>query len=278
MTQHFHVPVVQADLRIEESLMQLFDSLDYLDNLVNDVFGKIEKKVEAHRAKVISVNNRLNVAKAKVEKIVGSRKATQVFSSAKYPGPKKLNSFDILYGDTDESRVSRKNYNNVDRRIGRVDEVALREKQQFFRIELEVSRKRDREITEDEERCEGLGGLPKNIDSCSNLLLFNMKDNPYKKYVVMDPLVGATTVTRDDLEEQALKLANAPESLMGGEYYQTMVGDTYRYVPKMSHVPEISAPDVLTGLTGVADIHYTAELSNIAPSFELAGAVPDLPA
>ena len=25
--------------------MQHFDSLDYLDNLVNDVFGKIEKKV-----------------------------------------------------------------------------------------------------------------------------------------------------------------------------------------------------------------------------------------
>ena len=37
--------VVQHDLRTEESLMQLFDALEYLDGVVHDVFGKIEAKV-----------------------------------------------------------------------------------------------------------------------------------------------------------------------------------------------------------------------------------------
>lgn len=37
--------VVQHDLRTEESLMQLFDALEYLDDVVDDVFGKIEAKV-----------------------------------------------------------------------------------------------------------------------------------------------------------------------------------------------------------------------------------------
>ena len=49
---------------------------------------------------------------------------------------------------------------------------------QFYSIEFNARRKRDREITEDEERCEGLGGLPQNIGSLSNLLLFNTQENP----------------------------------------------------------------------------------------------------
>lgn len=39
------VPVVQADLRKEESLMQLFDSLEYLDVVVNDVFNRVSRQV-----------------------------------------------------------------------------------------------------------------------------------------------------------------------------------------------------------------------------------------
>ena len=41
-------------------------------------------KVALNRDKVIVINNRLNVAKAKVDSLIGTKKATQVFSSAKY--------------------------------------------------------------------------------------------------------------------------------------------------------------------------------------------------
>ena len=62
------------------------------------------------------------------------------------------------YGDGEGKDVERKPHKNVQTRIVRVDDPTLREKLQFFHIELKVTRKRDREITEDEERCEGLGG------------------------------------------------------------------------------------------------------------------------
>ena len=50
---------------------------------------------------------------------MGSKKATQVFSSAKYPGPQKLSDFEILYGKTEDNHVSRKTYSALDRRIVR---------------------------------------------------------------------------------------------------------------------------------------------------------------
>ena len=43
---------------------------------------------------------------------------------------------------------------------------------------------------------QGLGSLPKNLASVSSLLLFNTTENPYKKYVTVDPLKGAVTKTR----------------------------------------------------------------------------------
>ena len=48
-----------------------------------------------------------------------------------------------------------------------------------------------------DEEHEGLGGLPRNLVSVSSLLLFNTEDNPYKRYVMVDPLRGAVTKTRD---------------------------------------------------------------------------------
>eukprot|EP00039_Didymoeca_costata_P018699 m.334591 g.334591 ORF g.334591 m.334591 type:complete len:505 (-) comp17392_c0_seq1:151-1665(-) len=277
--QRFKVPVVPSDLRLEESLLQLLDSLEYLETVVDDVFGRIEAKVAVHRDKVIDVNNRLNVAQAKVQKIVGTRNATQVFSSAKYPAPKTMNTtIDSLYEGLDQRDIERVFHGSVHSRIGRVDGETLKDKLKFFHIEVKVSRKRDREITEDEERCEGLGGLPKNVGSVSNLLLFNTQENPYKKYVVIDPLLGAVTKTREDVEEQN-KLASAPDTILAGEYYISQEGESYRYVPNIGHVPEISAPDVLPNLPGVADINFSSDMTSIAPSLpgNVASNVPELP-
>lgn len=78
----------------------------------------------------------------------------------------------------------------------------MREKKSIYNITLKnASRKNDREITADEEQLEGLGGLPKNLTSISSLLLFNTEENPYKKYVTIDPLHGAVTRTREGMGE-----------------------------------------------------------------------------
>jgi hypothetical protein len=67
-------------------------------------------QVAENHTKILAVNKRLNVAKAKVDKIVGTKKATKVFSSAKYPGPKSLDDFDNLYGDGVNKGIRRKHH------------------------------------------------------------------------------------------------------------------------------------------------------------------------
>ena len=50
-------------------------------------------------------------------------------------------------------------------------------------------------------------------------LLFNTQENPYKKYVTIDPLLGAVTKTRDAVDEEAA-MAAAPQTILTGEGYQ----------------------------------------------------------
>lgn len=79
----------------------------------------------------------------------------------------------------------------------------MKEKQSIYNIHLKnVKRKNDKVITADEEQHEGLGGLPKNLSSVSSLLLFNTEENPYKRYVTIDPLRGAVTRTREGKNER----------------------------------------------------------------------------
>lgn len=76
----------------------------------------------------------------------------------------------------------------------------MKEKRSIYSIQIrDVTRKHNREITADEEQLEGLGGLPKNLISVSSLLLFNTEENPYKKYVTIDPLRGAVSKTRQGM-------------------------------------------------------------------------------
>ena len=49
----------------------------------------------------------------------------------------------------------------VEEELAPVTAQTVKDKLQFLSIELKARRKRDKEITEDEERCEGLGGLPR---------------------------------------------------------------------------------------------------------------------
>lgn len=106
--------------------------------VVHEVFGRIEDKVATNRDKLISVNNRINAAKAKVDGIVGSKKATQVFSSAKYPGPAALVPFAPVYQGVERQEVPHEFHPEIDSRIGKGTPEEMESKLQFFSIDFQA--------------------------------------------------------------------------------------------------------------------------------------------
>ena len=131
--------------------------------------------------------------------------------------------------------------------------------------------------SESETGGEGLGSLPHYLSSVSSLLLFNTAENPYKKYVVLDPLEGAKTKTRDKIIEEENELSDAPITITQGEELGRMQQDSIMYVPLMPELSQLDVPEMLPQLQYVAsDVFYSADVgASIAPS--LANTVPDLP-
>ena len=280
-SQVYNVPVVLPALRREESYHQLVDALEYLDAVASDIFNRVSCRVAESRDQLTSINHRVNVAQAKIDRLRNSSsKATRVFSPPKYPAPPRLSEATTVFAEVNPllQRV-RKPKMEVKSRLEEVTTDVLKAKRHPFLLPSKKTEKTPdiRFASDDPEQGEGLGSLPRHICSVSSLLLFNTPENPYKKYVVLDPLSGATTKTRDKLNEEE-SLSEAPVTITQGEELERGPQDSVMYVPVMPELPELEVPELLPSLPFVAaDMFYTADIGkSIAPSLANAS-VPELP-
>ncbi|XP_059169728.1 WASH complex subunit 1-like [Physella acuta] len=271
-SQGFNVPTIPPDLRREETIHQIADALDYLDKVANEVFARIGKRVVENKAHLQKINDRVNLATAQVEKLKGSNKATKVFASAKYPAVDKLEPFNTSFSDTDGLQDIKHSNFKVQEKHAIVDDRILKEKLKFYNVHLGTKARKNASS-----QGEGLGGLPRNTSSVSSLLLFNTTENPYKKYVLLDPL-GVVTKTRSAIEEEVNAMAEAPSTIVHNEEMFRATAENFLYMPKLGTVPEIAVPELLPNLPGVADdLAFSGDQgTSIAPSV-MGSNVPDLP-
>ncbi|XP_076363685.1 WASH complex subunit 1-like isoform X2 [Tachypleus tridentatus] len=274
--QVYNVNMIPPDLRREETIHCIADSLDYLEKITNDIFSKINSKVSEYHQRLKAINERASVAQAKIDKVRGTSKALKVFSSYKYPGIDQAEEYICCFGKSGDRSLEEMPHlvPHIAAKHPFPDERILKEKLQFYNVRA-CERTRDKEqLTE-----EGLGSLPRELDSVTTLLLFNTSENPYKKYVILDPL-GAVTKTRKSIEEEVKKecLGDAPYTILQREHLEKLDKHNYFYSPGLGQVPEMDVPLALPDLPGIADdLLYSADLGpSIAPSLPNT-AIPELP-
>lgn len=97
----------------------------------------------------------------------------QVFSSCKYPGDQNLDDYKALFTDNDGLTDKQSSSYRVKSKHIIPDEKLLKKKLQFYNVKVPERQKGKDQLME-----EGLGSLPKQLDSLSTLLLFNTSENP----------------------------------------------------------------------------------------------------
>lgn len=95
--QPYDVALVNCDLDGPETLSDVFYSLNQLSVTIDDVFGRIEKRLNEEKNRVSVINDRVGTCQKKVELVRGSNRATTVFSTAKFPAPKTLPMYNSLF-------------------------------------------------------------------------------------------------------------------------------------------------------------------------------------
>ena len=69
----------------QDMLVQMADTLEHLDRVSDDLFRRVSVRIDQSRARVQDIDRRVQAARAKIDKFTGSRKATRIFSSSRFP-------------------------------------------------------------------------------------------------------------------------------------------------------------------------------------------------
>lgn len=96
----YDIPLVSSNLRPQEMIIQMADTLEFLDRVSSDIFSKVALQIQDSRTRIINIHRRVEVAQAKIDGLKGSRKATKIFSSSRFPGNFQSESRGI-FNDTD---------------------------------------------------------------------------------------------------------------------------------------------------------------------------------
>ena len=101
-----------------------------------------------------------------------------------------------------------------------------------------------------------------------DLLLFNTEHNVYADWRPIDNLSGDdVAVERDDDDDGAVALHDAPDTVRFGDQMPEMERIEYSYKPQLGDVPSLDVPSMLPNLPNVADLAWSAaDLPSIAPS------------
>lgn len=101
----YEIPLVFNDLSTPQTLDDVFHALEKLSEAFDRTVNRIGHKLTAERQRVKSINERVSVCNGKIQLIVGSNRATTVFSTAKFPATKKLPHKSSIFFEPDEVRI-----------------------------------------------------------------------------------------------------------------------------------------------------------------------------
>ena len=246
------VAVVLQNLPPAETLNQMVDNLNYLCRVFDDAFNAIETQVNNERKKIISIQERVLKANEQTEMIAKyPNKSTTIHSHCEFPNinqdiPNKHNihlNIPLINMTNKLNEIKRNKYNlTLSQRLKKaqnVDTLSL-----YSKISENTKSKNT-------EKIEGLGTLPKWIDSIGNTLLFNTDQNPYMKYSTTDNLFGKDQKARDKEEKE---LFAAPKTITDRKNLNMDEVYDIGYQPELENVPIFNAPQQLTALSGLGNL------------------------
>lgn len=263
----YNVPIIPLNLRKEETIVQIAEALQYLEDISEDIFKRINERIELNSQHLSNISERIDKASKKIQSLSGAKKATQVFSSSKYPASHVNRQYRTVFGKSEEPLVVTRH--KVECKSSVVNEEPL-DRLYFYHVKLHES---ETKVMDD-----NLGPIPTDIESVNDLLLFNTGKNVYKKYELSDALKVSPGL-QEDKATSTSDIAPAPLSISDRSLLSKTSSESYFYTPNLGEVPSIDVPLDLPDLPGIADDLRFETDSNIviAPSVTTTPSVPDLP-
>lgn len=246
----YNVPVIQVDLRHEETIIQTANAFEYLDRVIGEVFDKIDERIRHNNGRIDIINKRINAANNKINNLTGINKALTIFSPAKYPAASRSIEPAATFTYANRTDIKLGTDYQVRSRFDPIFHRDINNKLQFYHV---TARARERDVTHTTHK----RSLSMYLESIDTVLLFNETVNVY-----IDD--GSERARRRDETKMASeqnannnnKLSSAPSPIpmlhrkVGGK---NKMHEMLFYSPGICEAPQIDVPHDLPDLPGIAD-------------------------
>jgi WAS family protein 1 len=254
------IPLIGSDLRFDEVTIRAIKTFEYLDTIVDDIFNRIDARIDRNMVRISHINTRLEKASEKIERLKQSRKAIKMFSPARYPietAPKFHPTFDSTF----EPRAIDFNY-RLDLPLERTEHKQYADKLQFFHLKSPRPQVPDKK------------SLVFTTSSINALITFVNGENLYLK----------ETAAKSREREQQQPEPKHHDDTTDFSRFSSMIrakqhGDNFHYLPSLTQAPEFEFPLDLPDLEGIAgDISFSVpDEELLEPSFRSMNIVNELP-
>uniref|UniRef100_A0A1A9WWP7 WH2 domain-containing protein n=1 Tax=Glossina brevipalpis TaxID=37001 RepID=A0A1A9WWP7_9MUSC len=279
----FTVPIVPADLRHEETIIQAAYALDCLQKTINKIFLQIDERIESNNVKVKEMNERIQKAQTKVKGLLGAQKALHIYAPSKFPSTQAFQNIPLTFDSELWTDMSKKDDEELAQNYkveSKMDPctMSMSEKLLFFHV---LSTGNDTSSNLKAQRMkvnqtQGLGKVSGNLRSVPSVLLFNTdirvydSDNTHEKRNNYLKCAQGVHGQHQQLQHGNQKhiLEPAPHSLAHRNEKFSPAG-MLRYTPRLSEAPKLDLPIDLPDLPGIAgDLRYENQEGKqlIAPS------------
>lgn len=249
------VPVIPSGLTQAETIVQIANVFEYLDGIVNHVFGKIENRIENNQRRVLQIQGRIETANCLVEALKTTKKSISVTSVGRYPGRNDCEGVPGTFADQDDEAppVSLKRDFQISCKATPLDESCIKEKLQFFHVRAAKDTKGNQKL---DNNSMGLGpSIPDYVSSVSDLYIHNTSELAYQeRQRIRKDVPGRKEVLERSPSKMENKLddATVPHSILHPDWDARQAGENFFYSPTINDAPDLEMPDDLPDLPGIA--------------------------
>lgn len=229
------LPVLQPDLRHEETIIQAANSIFQLQSVICAVFDQIDSRIHKNNLKINAINQRLDVVNERGQKLVGLRHATKMLSPSEYT-ESQCPDVPMTSGGMPSPSPQLENY-TVESKLDPVGNRLATEKLLFFNVN-------------------------NNVDECRRLYWNGTSSAQQSRSIVnsvdkQSKIRSGHVYTENHFKSRDLvydRLGAAPPSISNRKMHLIKrQSDIAFYSPSKHDVPEIELPLDLPDLPGIAD-------------------------
>lgn len=252
----FKAEFLAQDLRQDEMIHQILDSVEKLESVFHQVVNSFDDKIKSFQSRIDDINKASHLVQLKIDKLkqTGS-KVTKVFSNYKYPANSCFQEYQSLFKLNSNHGFSLNNSNKTIIKSNHVpfDEEVLKEKIQFFNVQKE---KKEPKLEEADSNYSSLGPIPwQRISNIGSLILFNSSENPYLKSRQGSSLIEIKIKNRKTVQLSEDNDSITPITRSSMINKEPTAEDILRYNIEFQRAPQLidQLPTALPHLSGIAD-------------------------